>query len=139
MKQIFLSFLITLCSFGVYAQNITLDGRVTDENGAPLEGVTIKLKGANNGTQTSKLYMDQTGLVKFDNGSTPITAFEVYPNGVLTAGKKQIIKFLFYTIWVPLTLQDLQHIFMVWVSTLILLDFRFQQLAQPSNFMLDHR
>ena len=30
--------------------------------------------------------MDQTGLVKFDNG--PITALEVYSNGVLTAGRK---------------------------------------------------
>ena len=68
MKQIFLSFLLTMCSIGLYAQNITLDGKVTDDNGTPLEGVTVKLKGANNGSQTSstgtyKINLPNTGGV----------------------------------------------------------------------------
>lgn len=68
MKQIFLGLLLTLCTIGVYAQNATLNGKVTDENGAPLEGVAIKLKGTNNGTQTSntgtyKISIPGTGAV----------------------------------------------------------------------------
>jgi hypothetical protein len=35
----------------------------------------------NNNTLTSRLYMDQTGLVKLDNNG--VTTFQVYPNGVL--------------------------------------------------------
>jgi protocatechuate 3,4-dioxygenase beta subunit len=66
MKQIFLVFLLTLCTVGLYAQNATINGKVTDENGAPLVGVTIKLKSANNSTQTSntgtyKITLPETG------------------------------------------------------------------------------
>ena len=74
------------------APNFTLDRsqlsgevRITASNTATTGTSSYILK-TNNGTQTSKLYMDQTGLVKFDNGS--VTALEVYPNGVLTAGKR---------------------------------------------------
>jgi hypothetical protein len=74
------------------APNFTLDRsqvsgevRITASNTATTGTSSYILK-TNNGTQTSKLYMDQTGLVKFDNGS--ITALEVYSNGVLTAGKR---------------------------------------------------
>jgi TonB-dependent SusC/RagA subfamily outer membrane receptor len=68
MKQIFLGFLLTLCTVGLYAQNATLNGKVTDENGAPLVGVTVKLKGANNSTQTTntgtyKITLPATGGV----------------------------------------------------------------------------
>ncbi len=68
MKQIFLGLLLTLCTLGTFAQNATLNGKVTDENGAPLEGVAIKLKGTNNGTQTSiagtyKISIPNTGAV----------------------------------------------------------------------------
>ena len=68
MKQMFLSFLLTMCSLGLYAQNITVEGKVIDDNGTPLEGVTIKLKGANSGSQTTstgtyKINLPNTGGV----------------------------------------------------------------------------
>jgi hypothetical protein len=74
------------------APNFTLDrsqlsgeARTAASNTATT-GTSSYIFKTNNGTQTSKLYMDQTGLVEFDNGL--ITAFEVYSNGVLTAGKR---------------------------------------------------
>ena len=68
MKQIFLVFLLALCTVGLYAQNTTINGKVMDENGAPLVGVTVKLKGANNSTQTAttgtyKITLPTTGGV----------------------------------------------------------------------------
>lgn len=71
MKQIFLGFMLTLCTIGMYAQNATLNGKVTDENGTPLEGVTVKLKGANSGTQTSN-----TGTYKISiPGTSAVVVF----------------------------------------------------------------
>lgn len=71
MKQIFLGFMLTLCTIGIYAQNATLNGKVTDENGTPLEGVTVKLKGANSGTQTSN-----TGTYKISiPGTSAVVVF----------------------------------------------------------------
>lgn len=54
MKKLVLGFMLTFAVLGLYAQNITVTGKVTDETGAPLEGVSIKLKGANKGTQSDK-------------------------------------------------------------------------------------
>lgn len=54
MKQIFMGFFMILCTLVVNAQNLSISGKVTDENGAVLEGVSVKVKGTNNGTQTSK-------------------------------------------------------------------------------------
>jgi TonB-linked SusC/RagA family outer membrane protein len=68
MKQIFFGLMLTMCTIGIYAQNATLNGKVTDENGTPLEGVTVKIKGANNGIQSSntgtyKISIPSTGAV----------------------------------------------------------------------------
>jgi hypothetical protein len=78
---------ITACytNFSLDRTELSGEVRATVSNNATTGTSSYILK-TNNGSQTSKLYMDQTGLVKFDRGST--TAFEVYPNGVLTAGKK---------------------------------------------------
>jgi TonB-linked SusC/RagA family outer membrane protein len=53
MKKLVLGFLLTLTTIGLYAQNITVTGKVTDESGAPLDGVSIKLKGSTTGAQTN--------------------------------------------------------------------------------------
>ena len=53
MKKLVLGFMLTLITFGLFAQNITVAGKVTDETGAPLDGVSIKVKGTNKGTQTN--------------------------------------------------------------------------------------
>ena len=85
MKKLVLGFMLTFAVLGLYAQNITVTGKVTDETGAPLEGVSIKLKGANKGTQSDKggafqISVAPTGsvltftfvLVKFYYASRPI-------------------------------------------------------------------
>lgn len=53
MKKLVLGFMLTLSTIGLFAQNINVTGKVTDESGAPLDGVSIKVKGSNKGTQTS--------------------------------------------------------------------------------------
>ncbi len=53
MKKLVLGFMLTFAVLGLFAQNISVTGKVTDENGAPLDGVSIKLKGTNKGTQTN--------------------------------------------------------------------------------------
>ncbi len=45
--------MLTLCTIGLFAQNITVAGKVTDETGAPLDGVSIKVNGTNKGTQSN--------------------------------------------------------------------------------------
>jgi TonB-linked SusC/RagA family outer membrane protein len=53
MKKLVLGFMLTLTTIGLFAQNITVAGKVTDETGAPLDGVSIKVIGTNKGTQTN--------------------------------------------------------------------------------------
>ena len=53
MKKLVLGFMLTLTTIGLFAQNITVAGKVTDESGAPLDGVSIKVNGTNKGTQTN--------------------------------------------------------------------------------------
>ena len=48
----FLVFVGMLCFQGILAQNATVSGTVSDENGSPLPGVNVVEKGTNNGTST---------------------------------------------------------------------------------------
>ena len=53
MKQIFLTIVFILCSLALNAQGIQVKGVVTaDEDGQPLPGVSISVKGTTNGTLT---------------------------------------------------------------------------------------
>ena len=55
-------FLLTFCSTMVFAQNITVTGIVTDENGEQLTGVNVTVKGTTKGTNTDfdgKYTLDQ--------------------------------------------------------------------------------
>ena len=49
---LFLSFLLVSCA--LFAQNRAIKGKITDENGAPLQGVSVLLQGAKSGTQTNE-------------------------------------------------------------------------------------
>jgi TonB-linked SusC/RagA family outer membrane protein len=78
MKQTFLGFFMILCTLVVNAQNLSISGKVTDENGVPLEGVTVKLKGTNNGSQTTN-----TGNYKISipaNGGVIVYSYVGYTN-----------------------------------------------------------
>lgn len=50
LKNLFLGLFVWLCSFTAMAQNITVTGKVTDENRQPLTGATIQIKGTKKGT-----------------------------------------------------------------------------------------
>ena len=54
MKNLFLIFCIVLSSWQLQAQENTISGTITtDFDGIPLHGVTVLVKGTNNGTQTN--------------------------------------------------------------------------------------
>lgn len=46
--------LVSFLTLGIWAQNKNVTGQVTDEAGAPLEGVSVIIKGNSKGTQTNK-------------------------------------------------------------------------------------
>ena len=52
MKRTFIIILLSLLSFAVQAQDITVKGKVTDSSGAPLAGVFVLHQGTELGTFT---------------------------------------------------------------------------------------
>lgn len=77
MKNLVLGFLLTLSSIGLFAQNVNVTGKVTDETGAPLVGVSIKVKGSNKGTQTNNVGAFQIAATA---GSTLTFSYVGYNN-----------------------------------------------------------
>ena len=67
MKQILCLGVLLLSFVGLWAQQRTIRGKVTDGNGKPLQGVNIQVKGTTNATQT-----DATGAYSISavDGST---------------------------------------------------------------------
>lgn len=51
-KQVVGLFFILLCTLQLQAQEKTISGTISDENGLPMPGVSILVKGTSNGTQT---------------------------------------------------------------------------------------
>jgi TonB-dependent starch-binding outer membrane protein SusC len=54
MKKAYLLLGTLLCCLLVWGQNKTITGKVTDEKGAPLSGVSVQVKGSNTGTSTGE-------------------------------------------------------------------------------------
>lgn len=54
MKKPVLGFILLFSMLGLNAQNLNLKGKVTDDNGLPLEGVSEKVNKTTKGTQTNK-------------------------------------------------------------------------------------
>lgn len=48
-----LSLFLWIASLGIFAQNITVRGTVTDSEGEPLAGVTVLIQGTASGTVTN--------------------------------------------------------------------------------------
>ncbi|MBY0477458.1 MAG: TonB-dependent receptor [Chitinophagaceae bacterium] len=65
MKKYFFLLLILICSVAGFAQTRQIKGKVTDESGAPLRGVSILLSGSKKGVQT-----DAGGNFKLDAPGT---------------------------------------------------------------------
>lgn len=51
-KLVSMMFVLLLCSLHLFAQNRTVTGKVTDENGSPISNVTVLVKGTKIGTTT---------------------------------------------------------------------------------------
>jgi TonB-linked SusC/RagA family outer membrane protein len=77
MKNLVLGFLLTFSTIGLFAQNMTVTGKVTDETGAPLVGVSVKVKGANKGVQSNNDGSFQIGVV---SGATLTFSYVGYNN-----------------------------------------------------------
>ncbi|AVR47535.1 SusC/RagA family TonB-linked outer membrane protein [Christiangramia fulva] len=72
---LFFVFFSTFFSLVLSAQETTVKGKVTDENGAPMLGVTVLIKGTNTGTTTD---FDGMYSIKADQGSTLVFSFVGY-------------------------------------------------------------
>jgi len=64
MKKLVLGFMFLLASASLFAQTISVSGKVADENGAPLDGVSIKVKGSNAGAQSNNKGIFQINIPK---------------------------------------------------------------------------
>ncbi len=64
MKKLVLGFMFLLASASLFAQTISVSGKVADENGAPLDGVSIKVKGSNAGAQSNNKGTFQINIPK---------------------------------------------------------------------------
>ena len=54
LKTLAVSALLLLTSAGLWAQNRTVSGKVTDADGLPCPGVGVVLEGTTNGTMTNE-------------------------------------------------------------------------------------
>lgn len=86
--------LTTLCLIAcssmqsLYAQQIQIAGKITDSNGKPISGVTINVKGANQGTSTN-----ENGLFTLNtnaNAILSISAVGYSPQEIQVNGRKTI-------------------------------------------------
>ncbi len=88
LKQISLSLLLFSCSVLVFAQDRVVSGTVTDENGAPMPGVNIVVKGSSNGTAS-----DTDGKYKITAKDADILVFSFigYQNSEIAVGARSVV------------------------------------------------
>ena len=80
---------IGLLPTGVFAQGFNATGTVTDENGDPIPGASIRVKGTSQGIMTD---VDGNFSIKCDKGATLIVSFVGYVNQVVEAGSQLSIE-----------------------------------------------
>ena len=73
--QIFVGFFVCLLSMNLYSQENLVEGKVTDENGMPMLGVTIQIKGTSSGTTTN---FDGEYSINAESGSTLVFSYLGY-------------------------------------------------------------
>ncbi len=72
-----------LLPVGAWAQSFTATGTVTDENGDPITGASVKIKGTTQGIMTD---IDGNYTLKCEKGQTLIISFVGYENQTVAAG-----------------------------------------------------
>ena len=80
---------IGLLPTGVFAQGFNATGTVTDENGDPIPGASVRVKGTSQGIMTD---VDGNFSIKCDKGATLIVSFVGYENQVVEAGSQLSIE-----------------------------------------------
>ncbi|WP_053971497.1 SusC/RagA family TonB-linked outer membrane protein [Mangrovimonas sp. ST2L15] len=83
---LFLAFVVHLS----FAQEKTISGTISDENGLPLPGVNIIVKGTTNGTQTD---FDGNYSISASQGSVLVYTFVGYTPKEMTVGSSSTISF----------------------------------------------
>lgn len=85
-----MSFVLLLCLlFKVSAQDRTVSGKITSsEDGSPLPGVNVMVKGTSQGTTTAK---DGSYKIGVDSGTTLIFSFVGFTNRELKVGSQTLI------------------------------------------------
>ncbi|KZS40743.1 SusC/RagA family TonB-linked outer membrane protein [Aquimarina aggregata] len=86
-RQILMLFMALVVQFS-FAQETTITGKVTDDNGSPLPGVNIIIKNTNNGTQS-----DFDGLYSIETsaGNVLVFSFVGFTNKEVTVGASTTI------------------------------------------------
>mgnify|MGYP003469816034 FL=1 len=75
--------MLMLASCGLYAQTDGIGGKVTDHNGEPIIGATIKVKGSNVGAVTN---IDGDFTINAKPGETLVISYIGYENKEVAAG-----------------------------------------------------
>jgi len=88
LKQLSLLLLLFSCSVLAFAQDRVVSGTVTDENGAPMPGVNIVIKGTSNGAAT-----DTDGKFKITAKDADILLFSFigYQNNEMAVGSRSVV------------------------------------------------
>ncbi|HAI20167.1 MAG TPA: hypothetical protein DCM10_20470, partial [Xanthomarina gelatinilytica] len=86
MLTLFLAFVVQF----TFAQEKTISGTVSDENGLPLPGVNIIVKGTTNGTQTD---FDGNYSITASTGDVLSYSFVGYTKKEMTVGASNNISF----------------------------------------------
>ena len=88
MKKLLFSIVFLVWAASVWAQNIQINGKVTDHSGVSLPGVTVMEKGTNNGTVTN---MDGVYQINVSSTGTLSFTFIGYKaTEIAVAGKSQV-------------------------------------------------
>jgi TonB-linked SusC/RagA family outer membrane protein len=90
MKKILLFIFCCAISFQLLAQNRQIKGRVIDESGAPLQGVTIVPKGSKSGTQTDNEGNFSITVTGTGNVTLNFSYVGHKPSSVVTDGKSNV-------------------------------------------------
>ena len=80
VKTFLVSASLLVASSGVYAQNDQIGGKVTDNNGEPIIGATVKVKGGDASTLGTVTDMDGNFSLKAKPGATLVISYIGYKN-----------------------------------------------------------